>query len=89
MVFEVKVKRETTTSTTYLVHFEDHINLNCNWVVLFFEVQFLHMNDFSQLLKIDFCSHFIGEMQIIRSTPPRIPRISGLKSQILKPTFLS
>ena len=24
-----------------------------------------------------------------RGTPPRTPRISGLKSQILKPTFLS
>ena len=29
------------------------------WVVFFFEVQFLHMNDFSMLLKIYFWSHFI------------------------------
>jgi hypothetical protein len=58
MVLEVKVKRETTTTTTYVVHFEDHINPNCTMVVFFFEVQFLQMNDFSQSFISYFCSDF-------------------------------
>ena len=31
----------------------------------------------------------VGESHLKRSTPPRTPKISGLKSQYLKPTFLS
>ena len=38
------------------------------------------------LLPVEFITKYFIE---VYDTPPRTPRISGLKSQIMKPTFLS
>ena len=91
-VWSESKEKETTTATTYLVHFEDHINPNCTMGCMYYLFKFHSYTwmTFHSCLKSTFLAYIsTRETQIIRSTPPRIPRISGLKSQVLKPTFLS
>ena len=73
------------TSSNIVNKVDEYVTKASNYEnIMFWTLQQLSVVNSLQMLFV-FLDAFYGT----GNTPPRTPRISGLKSQILKPTFLS